>query len=405
MGERRCRGPSHRDFVPLLLPGVPDVATRRFPQTEERQEPVHTVELVAQPGVHLVAIVPLLIGQPPFSERAESMRDARCERTHSLDESSINSAHSREERGASALHPTKNTDWNYNEIDTAAPNSSHSLALAMVGYNQKVLELGCAGGHVTRALNKQACRVTGIEIDPESAMRASAFAEDVLTADLCDLSWADKLEPQQFDVVLAGDVLEHLTDPLRVLRACRGVLKPDGRLVVSLPNIAHADARLALLQGRFEYRPWGLLDDSHLRFYTKETADQLLRDAGFVPVETNRVIVPVFDSEVELDRDAVSDSVLRQVLQDPEAETYQFVISAALDTGDVAVRGLSARNAELDEQLMLERTKSAVLESQVHELRSRLGHAEAQWNELLGTRTFRYLAPLRRLYGELRDRQ
>lgn len=303
------------------------------------------------------------------------------------------------------MHPAKNTDWNYNEIDIALPNSSHSFALAMVGHNKKVLELGCAGGHVTRALNKQACRVTGIEIDPESAMRASAFADEVLTADLCDLSWADKLEPEDFDVVLAGDVLEHLNDPLRVLRVCRGVLKPSGRLVVSLPNIAHVDARLALLQGRFDYRPWGLLDDSHLRFYTKETANQLLHDAGFVPVETNRVIVPAFGSELELDRHAVSAGVLDEVLRDPEAETYQFVISAALDTGDVAVRGLSARYAELDEQLLLERTKTAVLESEVHELRHRLGLAEAQWQRLLGTKTFRYLAPLRRLYGDLRGRK
>jgi len=308
-------------------------------------------------------------------------------------------------RRASALHPAKDTDWNYNEIDASLPNSSHALALGMVGHNKKVLELGCAGGHVTRALNKQGCRVTGIEIDPESAMRAKAFADEVITADLCDLSWADKLEPEEFDVVLAGDVLEHLSVPHRVLRACRALLKPSGTLVVSLPNIAHVDARLALLQGRFDYRPWGLLDDSHLRFYTKESAHLLVSDAGFVPVETARVIVPVFDSEVDLDRDAVSSEVLDKVLGDPEAETYQFVISAVLDTGDVAVHSLSARNAELGEQLMLERTRAAILGAEVHELRHRLAVAEAECRELLNTKTFRYLAPLRRLYGELRGQK
>ena len=300
------------------------------------------------------------------------------------------------------MHPAKSTDWQYNEIDASLPNNAHALALAMVGHNKKVLELGCAGGHVTRALNKQGCRVTGIEIDPESAIRAKVGAEEVITADLCDLSWADKLEPEEFDVVLAGDVLEHLSVPHHVLRACRALLKPSGTLVVSLPNIAHVDARLALLQGRFDYRPWGLLDDTHLRFYTKESADQLLGEAGFVPVDTARVIVPVFDTEVELDREAVRAEVLDDLLRDPEAETYQFVIAAALDSGDVAVRGLSARNAELDERLMLERTRTAVLESQLHELSQRLSVAETQSRDIMSTKTFRYLAPLRRLYGELR---
>jgi 2-polyprenyl-3-methyl-5-hydroxy-6-metoxy-1,4-benzoquinol methylase len=300
------------------------------------------------------------------------------------------------------LHPAKDTDWNYNEIDPALPNSSHSFALALVGHNKRVLELGCAGGHVTRALNKQGCRVTGIEIDPEAAMRARAYADEVLTADLGDLSWADKVEPEEFDVVLAADVLEHLSDPVRVLRASRSVLKPTGSLVVSLPNIAHADVRVALLQGGFDYRPWGLLDDSHLRFFTKQTAVELLRRAGFVPTETRRVVVPVFNSEIEVDRDAIVPEVLDMILQDPEAETYQFVIAAALDSGDVSVRELSERFVALDEELILERTKTAVLESQVHELRHRLGAAEEQWDRLMRTKTFRYLAPLRRMYGMLR---
>jgi 2-polyprenyl-3-methyl-5-hydroxy-6-metoxy-1,4-benzoquinol methylase len=300
------------------------------------------------------------------------------------------------------VHPAKNGEWNYAEIDPTLPNSSHSFALALVGHNKKVLELGCAGGHVTRALNKQGCRVTGIEIDPEAAMRARAFAEEILTADLCDVSWADKLEPEDFDVVLAADVLEHLTDPLRVLRACRSVLKPTGSLVVSLPNVAHADVRLALLQGEFDYRPWGLLDDSHLRFFTKQSAVDLLLAAGFVPTEMRRVITPVFNSELQIDREGVSQSVVDEVLQDPEAETYQFVFSAALENGDVALRGLAARCAELDELLILERTRSAVLDAELHELRYRVQVAEDACEDLMRTKTFRYLAPLRRLYGVLR---
>ena len=86
---------------------------------------------------------------------------------------------------------------------------------------------------------------------------------------------------QFFDVALAADVLEHLRDPDRALQLIRSLVRPEGRLIVSLPNVAHASVRLPLLFGRFRYGRTGILDETHLRLYTYTTARELVESGGF----------------------------------------------------------------------------------------------------------------------------
>jgi O-antigen biosynthesis protein len=291
----------------------------------------------------------------------------------------------------------------YAEVDPGRPNTSHAFMLDLVGYNARVLELGCAGGHVTRALARRGCRVTGVEIDPVAGSHAAQSAEEVISADLEDLRWADKLEAEQFDVVVAGDVLEHLRDPLPVLRACRPLLRPSGSLVVSLPNVAHVDVVIALLQGRFDYHEWGLLDETHLRFFTKKSADELLRRAGYIPIETKGVVVPVFETELEIDRDKLNGDLLPRLLEDPEAETYQFVINAVPDNGDAAVREIAERCDRLDQELRRERVRATAAASALRASEERARAAERELAAIHATRIFRYAAPLRRLYRLLRS--
>jgi 2-polyprenyl-3-methyl-5-hydroxy-6-metoxy-1,4-benzoquinol methylase len=312
------------------------------------------------------------------------------------------------------------------EVDPEVPNHSHSFALAMVGYNKRVLELGCTAGHFTRALVKQSSVVVGVEIDPAAAERAMEIAEQVLVADLDDPDALTGLAERQFDVVVAGDTLEHLRDPLPVLRVCRRLLKPEGFLVVSVPNVAHADLRLTLLSGNFPYRESGLLDTTHLRFFTRRTLHDLLSAAGFVTVEIKRVIVPIFQAEFEVDSTAFPPSVIERILEDPEAETYQFVVKAVLDDGSASIRNLSSRYELIEEELHQKERLLVRLEDKVTESEERLAamadavartaeldrraaalerralDAEAAVDALLNTRSVRYLAPLRRVYGRLR---
>jgi 2-polyprenyl-3-methyl-5-hydroxy-6-metoxy-1,4-benzoquinol methylase len=152
-------------------------------------------------------------------------------------------------------------------VDPAATNSAHAFMAQMVGGNKRVLELGAASGHMTRALCAQGCTVTAVEYDPEAARDLKGHAAEVIVGDLNSATVLDQLRPE-FDVVLAGDVLEHLLDPQAVLDRVTRLLTPGGRVVVSLPHVGHVDVRLALLQGRWDYHPSGLLDATHIRFFT-----------------------------------------------------------------------------------------------------------------------------------------
>ena len=156
------------------------------------------------------------------------------------------------------------------------------LLLQWVGENKDVLELGCSTGFISRLLSEQGCRITGVENDRAAAARAAAFCTRVVQTDLDHPDWIGGLSAStSFDVILLGDVLEHLTAPDRVLCQLRPLLKQDGYLVISLPNVVHWITRVKIVSGHFNYQPIGTLDVTHLRFFTCRTARQLIEETGY----------------------------------------------------------------------------------------------------------------------------
>ncbi len=207
-------------------------------------------------------------------------------------------------------------------------NSSHALITELVGHDRRVLDVGCATGNLAEVLAERGCRVTGIEIDPEAARQAEKHCERVIVGDVERLDLGTELDEESFDVVLFGDVLEHLKDPLQTLKQLKPFLRAEGYVVASIPNVAHGSVRLSLMQGRFQYRSLGLLDNTHLRFFTRESVERLFKDAGFLITELRRTSRGIFDTEIEIDRELVPEEVMRLVEEDPEASTYQFVLTA-----------------------------------------------------------------------------
>jgi 2-polyprenyl-3-methyl-5-hydroxy-6-metoxy-1,4-benzoquinol methylase len=283
------------------------------------------------------------------------------------------------------------------EVDTEDANSVYAMQLQMVGSNKRVIEFGCSSGHMTVALAERGCQVVGVDMDAAAAA-ANEAAKRVLVADLDRSDFSVDLRGDHFDVALFGDVLEHLRDPLVTLRAVRGLLVPGGYVVACVPNIAHVDVKLALLEGRFPYGDQGLLDRTHIHFFTREALDQMLADAGFLPVEISRAIVPAFGSELAPDRD-VPQEVLDAALRHPEALTYQFVVKAVLDDGDLAVRMLAQRCLRLEEQLRMMSTKRE-LDTIVREA-ERVEMLKRELDALRNTKLFRYSARARALYARL----
>lgn len=159
------------------------------------------------------------------------------------------------------------------------PWSSHAVILSRLGpgKGRRLLDVGTAQGELAHLLSQQGFVVTGIEGDTELAGLARPSCADLVELNL-DLTLPEFDEP--FDVIVYGDVLEHLKDPLRVFTGLNRYLAPKGRVVVSVPNIAHITIRLMLLFGYFECMDRGILDRTHLRFFTLRSFRRFLAQGG-----------------------------------------------------------------------------------------------------------------------------
>jgi SAM-dependent methyltransferase len=145
----------------------------------------------------------------------------------------------------------------------------------------KLLEIGCAGGDTAacaKARGKCGWSV-GVELCPGPAADAEQKMDRVIVGDVESLDLP--FEPGTFDVLLLSEVLEHLRDPWAVLRKLHGLLKPGAQVIAGSPNVAHHSIIRMLLRGRWDYAEVGLMDVTHLRWFTPDTYRQLFEDCGY----------------------------------------------------------------------------------------------------------------------------
>jgi 2-polyprenyl-3-methyl-5-hydroxy-6-metoxy-1,4-benzoquinol methylase len=185
-----------------------------------------------------------------------------------------------------------------------------------------VLDLGCGRGRLGLEVARLGYTVTGIDNSSVACATARTRISEVIELDFTKLTTvADTLKERKFDWIMAADVLEHTPDPKTTLSFYGRFLKPDGRLIVSLPNVAVWDNRLRLLFGRFDYRDSGVMDRTHLRFFTFRTARELVSEARFTPLRTTwepgiaRAFLPRLKRLVT--REAAPDTLL-------ESPSYRF---------------------------------------------------------------------------------
>lgn len=237
------------------------------------------------------------------------------------------------------------------KVDLKNRNSSQSLIVQLTGNGKRVLDVGTATGYVAEALVRRDCQVTGIEINPEAAKQAEEHCEKVIVEDIENIDVEKEFDEGFFDVIVFGDVLEHLKDPQQILERFRPLLTPNGYVVASIPNVAHGSVRLALMQGNFQYRPVGLLDNTHLRFFTRDTVELLFNDAGYAIDLLERTKLGLFDTEIDVEKDLVPKEVLHLIRNDPESRTYQFVLRAYPYDGTLIREKFTDRTQFLREQL------------------------------------------------------
>lgn len=242
-------------------------------------------------------------------------------------------------------------------------DTAQGIVLELARQAGTVLDVGAAGGIVSSALGAAGCTVWAVEPDP-NATEALAATGATVVADTIEAATAPggQLDPSsnpvRFDAVVFADVLEHVPDPASVLRAIRPLLAPGGWIVISVPNVSHIDVRLSLLSGTFDYADTGLLDRTHLRFFTRKTLDELLDEAGLVVTDVRRTHARPFTTELGLRPEDYDRAMVDELRAEPDAETYQFVVRAVPVSADTIAAAQQRQVAQLlvERDLALQRS-------------------------------------------------
>jgi len=189
----------------------------------------------------------------------------------------------------------------YGRDFSAGLNGKYLRVYDLVPSNDRVLELGCSTGYFTEHLLKKGATVVAVD------HKASAIAtcrERRIQAFQLDLSSSSDVEAflaerAPFDSVVAMDLLEHLPQPEQLLRCIHKYMHPRGRLIVTGPNVAYWHVRWKLLRGCWNYAEAGIMDETHLRWFTRVTWRQLLEQNGF-QIEIDGVAESLFPKEHQL---------------------------------------------------------------------------------------------------------
>ena len=210
--------------------------------------------------------------------------------------------------------------------------NSNSVILNNIKPGTKVFEMGCAHGRMTKYLKETlGCRVSVAEVDTEAAEVASQWAEKAYVGyeglDFGDVEassfWHGK--DNDYDYVIFADVLEHLLQPQEVLRNSKVLLKPGGSIWISIPNIAYNGVIIDLINDKFTYRETGLLDNTHLRFFTINSLDKMVKKAGFKIVNEQNLKNFLRNSEFKDAYTQVPPQVATFLKFRPTGEVYQMV--------------------------------------------------------------------------------
>lgn len=159
------------------------------------------------------------------------------------------------------------------------PDDAGMKLASLIAPKSRILDVGCGTGVVTEIIRQQKCAsIIGIDPDAERVQRATARGLDV---HLGILSSEFTQQHGPFDYIVFADVLEHLPNPAEIIAMAKGGLKPGGSVVASVPNVAHWFVRTDLLAGRFDYQDCGIMDATHLRWFTRRSIREFFERLGF----------------------------------------------------------------------------------------------------------------------------
>lgn len=215
------------------------------------------------------------------------------------------------------------------KIDLSIKNNSHTLAYDFIeidslGASCKILEVGCSTGYFGQALKNAGHIVWGIEMTPDAAELAKKVLDFVYVGTIEAFLASEFASSNQFDYIVFGDVLEHLSYPETVLEQCKSILTPNGGIVASIPNVAHLAVRVMLLEGRWEYSALGIMDNTHLRFFDKKSIINMFNKSGYAVQSLDCVRISVEQTGIKVDQKLYESA--SKLVHDDAQDVFQYVV-------------------------------------------------------------------------------
>ena len=217
----------------------------------------------------------------------------------------------------------------YDTNVTLGDNSSLTYIVKNINPGTTVLEFGPATGYMTKYLKEEAgCHVYIVEIDKDAFEKAILYAENGICGNAEDYEWYDKFYDIQFDYITFSDVLEHLVNPWKTLKFAANLLKKDtGRVLISIPNIGHNAVLIDLFNDKFKYRETGIMDNTHLRFFTHDSMIEMFHKCGLYIVNEDAVIFNLEYAGFGNSKEDVSENVWNELLLRKYGFVNQFLFT------------------------------------------------------------------------------
>lgn len=212
------------------------------------------------------------------------------------------------------------------EIDLSQ-NTSTGIILGQLKKGSTVLEFGCATGRMTRYMKEELeCQVYIVEYEKSAYETALQYAVDGVCDDIMNFQWLRKWAGIAFDAIVFADVLEHLADPRLAMQKAATLLKPEGEIYVSLPNVTHNDVVLKAYGERFDYTQTGILDNTHIHFWGVENIKELVQGSKLHLKKVTGTYCATGETEQYAGGERPSASLLQNLLKERTCgEVYQFV--------------------------------------------------------------------------------
>ena len=228
-------------------------------------------------------------------------------------------------------------------------NNTISWIAKSVDICSSVLEFGPANGRLTKYLTEQKkCKVDIVEIDSESGKEAALYAEKALLGseegNIENYYWIQT--EKKYDYIIFADVLEHLINPQDVLEHCSAVIAEKGKILVSIPNASHNSVIIELFNDEFEYNPTGILDNTHLKFFTRKSFEKMAQTAGWTIIGEKAKQIRVGETEINNSYKNVPKNLFKELIHRENGNYYQYMF--VLASCENYLSGAFERSVSLD---------------------------------------------------------